>query len=89
MLFLKKDVIIKTTPRKECIRGIISSLIITLIIYILLSMGGSKVLFDVFNKIVNNNVSIISLCLWLLPIIIVLNLTIRMFKIMIYADDTK
>ena len=88
MIFLKKEVSEKITPKKVFINGIVKSVIIILIIYILLS-SYSNVFIEIFTKIQNNEVSVLSLCMWLLPIIIIIYFTTGMFKILFLEDKNK
>lgn len=88
MIFLKKEVSEKITPKKVLINGLIKSLVITILIYFLLS-NYSDLFVDFLTKIKNQEVSVLSLCMWLLPIIIIIYFSTGMFKIFALDDKYK
>ena len=85
MIFLKKEVSEKITPKKVLINGLIKSLVITILIYILLS-NYTDFFIDLFAKIKNQEVSVLSFCMWLLPIIIIIYFSVGIFKIFVLED---
>ena len=78
MNFLKKQYTIKTNILKEIIRGILGSIVIVLLAYLLLNSYIDKI----------GNAPLLNLCLWILPIVCVIKISINIFRVLLLNDTT-
>ena len=86
MNFLKKEYTIKNTIGKMLIESLIFTLIISIIIYFILSKLNG-VLIEMLKLINEGKVSAFSVAAWLLPIILIITIIFELLKLVIHAEN--
>lgn len=85
MNFLKKEYTIKNTIGKMLIESLIFTLIISIIIYFILSKANGALIEML--KLINDGKAAFSVVAWLVPLILIITITLELLKLVIHAEN--